>query len=87
MAAVKQQSILRYIKAMDHDFEEWTMMRQAQVLDPKPAAKSVQHTRAESGSDTFGGQTPAELLQGVAKVPLACPPGMLPLHRRPETSN
>lgn len=41
---------------------------QAHVMEPKPSAKSVQATCAESGSDTFSGQTPAELLQGVTQA-------------------
>ena len=37
-------------------------------MRPKSSAKSVQQTRAESGSDTFSGKTPAELLQGVTQA-------------------
>lgn len=38
------------------------------MLEPKSGAKSVQQMRAESGSEKFGGQTPAELLQGVTQA-------------------
>lgn len=41
---------------------------QALVVDPKPGQKSMSHT--SSGSSPFGGQTPAEVLQGAASVRL-----------------